>query len=118
MIQRRGTGVACNVPVYVAAKNIASNTLVVGGESSLYSKSFTAHRINLIACDNLLKPERLKVKVRYLQKEQWAQVEQTGDDTVRVVFEEPQRAVSPGQAAVFYDGDVVIGGGTIGECGD
>jgi len=113
--QRRGTGVACNVPVYVAAKNAASNTLVVGEEASLYSKSFTACRINLIACDNLFKPERLKVKVRYLQKEQWALVEQTGDDSIRVVFEEPQRAVSPGQAAVFYDGDVVVGGGTIGE---
>ena len=114
--QRRGTGVACNTPVYVAAKNVASNTLVVGAESSLYSKSFTAYRINLIACDNLYKHERLKVKVRYLQKEQWAELEQTGDDNIRVVFDEPQRALSPGQAAVFYDGDTVVGGGTIGEC--
>jgi len=111
--QRRGTGVACNVPVYVAAKNVADNTLVVGGESSLYSESFTAGRINLIACDNFFKPQRLKVKVRYLQNEQWAVVEQTDAETVRVVFEAPQRAVSPGQAAVFYDGDCVVGGGTI-----
>ena len=116
--QRRGTGVAVNTPVYVAAKNTASNTLVVGGESSLYSKRFTARQINLIACDSLLKPQRLKVKVRYLQKEQWAQVEQTGDQTVTVVFDEPQRAVSPGQAAVFYDGDLVVGGGTIDRCGN
>jgi len=111
--QRRGTGVACTTPVYMATKNTAANTLVVGGESSLYSAAFTAAGVNLIACDNLFTPTRLKVRIRYLQKEQWAEVRQTGDDTVRVVFDEPQRAVSPGQAAVFYDGDVVVGGGTI-----
>jgi tRNA-specific 2-thiouridylase len=111
--QRRGLGVAYNTPIYAAAKNIEANTLVVGGESSLYSKSFTAHRINLIACENLFQPQRLKVKIRYLQKEQWAQAEQTGPDTIRVTFEEPQRAVTPGQAAVLYDGDMVVGGGTI-----
>jgi tRNA-specific 2-thiouridylase len=111
--QRRGLGVACNVPVYAAAKNIVTNTLVVGGESSLYSASFTARQINLIACENLFQPQRLKVKIRYLQKEQWAQVEQTGPDTIRVMFEEPQRAITPGQAAVLYDGDTVVGGGTI-----
>ena len=111
--QRRGLGVACNVPVYAAAKNIAANTLVVGYESSLYSTGLTACRINLIACDNLFQPQRLTVKTRYLQKEQWAWVEQTGPDTIRVVFEEPQRALTPGQSAVFYDGNTVVGGGTI-----
>ena len=111
--QRRGVGVACNTPVYVAAKNAETNTLVVDGGTSLYSGAFTAGRINLIACENLIQPRRLLVKTRYLQKEQWAQVEQTGTDTIRVVFEEPQRAITPGQAAVFYDGDVVVGGGTI-----
>jgi len=110
--QRRGLGVAYNTPIYAAAKNIETNTLVVGGESSLYSPGFTARRINLIACENL-SPQRLKVKIRYLQKEQWALAEQTGPDTIRVVFEEPQRAVTPGQAAVLYDGDIVVGGGTI-----
>jgi tRNA-specific 2-thiouridylase len=111
--QRRGLGVACNFPVYAAAKNIVTNTLVVGGESSLYSESFTARQINLIACEDLFRPQRLAVKTRYLQQEQPARVEQTGPDTVRVDFEEPQRAVTPGQAAVFYDGDTVVGGGTI-----
>jgi len=113
MGQRRGLGVACNVPVYAAAKDMAANTLVVGGESSLYSSGFYAPKINLIACEDLFRPVRLAVKVRYLQKEQWAAVEQTGPDTVRVDFEEPQRAITPGQAAVFYDGDTVVGGGTI-----
>jgi len=111
--QRRGLGVSCNTPVYAVAKNIQDNTLVVGDESSLLSKSFTAHRINLIACENLFQPQRLKVKIRYLQQEQWAQAEQTGPDTIRVVFDEPQRAVTSGQAAVLYDGDIVVGGGTI-----
>jgi tRNA-specific 2-thiouridylase len=111
--QRRGLGVACNFPVYAATKNMTTNTLVVGGESSLYSTSLTADGINLIACENLFQPQRLKVKIRYLQKEQWALVEQIGSDTIRVDFEEPQRAITPGQAAVFYDGDTVVGGGTI-----
>jgi tRNA-specific 2-thiouridylase len=111
--QRRGLGVAINSPVYAAAKNMAANTLVVGGESSLYSASLTSRKINLIACENLFQPQRLTVKTRYLQKEQWALVEQTGPDTVRVDFDEPQRAITPGQAAVFYDGDTVVGGGTI-----
>jgi len=111
--QRRGTGVAVNYPVYVAAKITANNTLVIGDNSSLYSSSFTVRQINLIACENLFQSRRLNVKVRYLQKEQPANVEQTGEDTIRVTFEEPQRAITPGQAAVFYDGDTVVGGGTI-----
>jgi tRNA-specific 2-thiouridylase len=111
--QRRGLGVACNFPVYASAKNTASNTLVVGGESSLYSASFSVREINLIACEDLFRPQRLAVKIRYLQKEQWATVEQTGPDTIHVDFEKPQRAITPGQAAVFYDGDTVVGGGTI-----
>jgi tRNA-specific 2-thiouridylase len=111
--QRRGLGVSCNFPVYVAAKDTDANTLVVGGDESLYSARFTARQINLIACDDLFRARRLTVRIRYLQKEQWASVEQTGPDTVRVEFEEPQRAITPGQAAVFYDGDTVVGGGTI-----
>jgi tRNA-specific 2-thiouridylase len=111
--QRRGLGIARNEPVYVTAKNRETNTLVVGPESSLYSKTLTADRINLIACPSIPRPLRLKVKTRYLQTEQWALVEQTGPGAVHVEFEEPQRAITPGQAAVFYDGDIVVGGGTI-----
>jgi tRNA-specific 2-thiouridylase len=111
--QRRGVGVACNKPVYVAAKNTAGNTLVVGDESSLYAKTCTVKKINLISCDSLDSPLKLGVKTRYLQKENAAMVEQTAEDTIHVEFEEPQRAITPGQAAVFYDGELVIGGGTI-----
>jgi tRNA-specific 2-thiouridylase len=97
----------------VASKNVDTNTLVIGGEESLYSVSCNVRQINLIACENLFQPQRLTVKTRYLQKEQWATVEQTGENTVLVDFEEPQRAITSGQAAVFYDGDTVVGGGTI-----
>jgi tRNA-specific 2-thiouridylase len=110
--QRRGLGVACNYPLYVAEKNTAQNSLVLGPEEALYSKTLTLRRINLIACD-ALGSRRLMVKTRYLQKEQPALLEQTGPDTVLAVFEEPQRAISPGQAAVFYDGETVVGGGSI-----
>jgi tRNA-specific 2-thiouridylase len=111
--QRRGLGIACNFPVYVTAKNTAANTLVLGSDSSLYSSSFNVRQINLIACENLFQPQCLMVKIRYLHKEQRARVEQTGPDAIRVDFEEPQRAIAPGQSAVFYDGETVIGGGTI-----
>jgi tRNA-specific 2-thiouridylase len=111
--QRRGIGVAGNIPLYVAAKNTVRNILTLGPESSLYSKTLTANRINLIACETLETPVRLAVKTRYLQKEQWALVRQTGPDTIFAEFKEPQRALTPGQAAVFYDGDLVVGGGTI-----
>ena len=111
--QRRGLGIAFNTPIYVKAKNIDTNTLVVGDESTLYTKTFSANQVNFIACENITQPLRLGVKTRYLQKESSALVIQTGPDTIRVEFDEPHRAITPGQAAVFYDGDIVVGGGTI-----
>jgi tRNA-specific 2-thiouridylase len=114
--QRRGLGVACNAPRYVTAKNAASNTLTLGAESSLYSSALEADGLNLIACESLPSPVRLAVKTRYLQKEAPALVEQIGPGVIRVTFDAPQRAITPGQAAVLYDGDTVVGGGTI-RCG-
>jgi tRNA-specific 2-thiouridylase len=111
--QRRGLGVAANVPVYVAAKSAADNTVTLGPDESLYRKSLTVNDINLIACEKLEKPARVKVKTRYLQTEEPAVAEQTGEDTLHIEFEKPQRAITPGQAAVMYDGDIVVGGGTI-----
>jgi tRNA-specific 2-thiouridylase len=111
--QRRGLGIAMNEPVYVAAKSVADNTITLGPDSSLYSKTFMADTLNLIACDKIEKSLRVKVKTRYQQQEQWALAEQVEEDKLRVEFDEPQRAVTPGQAAVLYDGDVVVGGGTI-----
>ncbi|MDR2500390.1 MAG: tRNA 2-thiouridine(34) synthase MnmA [Treponema sp.] len=111
--QRRGLGLAFPEKRYVAAKSVAANTLTLAPETSLYTKTLTADRINLIACAGLSSPLRVKVKTRYLQAEQDGMAEQTGPDTLRVVFDQPQRAVTAGQAVVLYDGDVVIGGGTI-----
>ena len=111
--QRRGLGVAAGAPLYVAAKDCGANTLTLGRDAALYARSLFAGDLNLIACEQLEKPLRLRVKTRYLQKEQWALVEQLEGNRVRVDFDEPQRAISPGQAAVFYDGETVVGGGTI-----
>jgi len=111
--QRRGLGVAANAPLYVAGKSVPDNTVVLGPDSSLYSKSLVAGGINLIACERLDKPLRVAAKTRYLQQEQPAVVEQTGEGELRVEFDSPQRAITPGQAVVLYDGDIVVGGGTI-----
>jgi tRNA-specific 2-thiouridylase len=111
--QRRGLGIAGNEPLYVSAKSPEHNTVTVGKENSLYSKTLNACDINLIACDKIEKALRVQVKTRYQQKEQWASAEQTGENTLRLDFDEPQRALTPGQAAVLYDGEYVVGGGTI-----
>jgi tRNA-specific 2-thiouridylase len=111
--QRRGLGVAMNAPAYVTAKNMAANTVTLGPEENLYSKTLIAQSINLIALSRLEKPIHVRVKTRYLQQEQEATAEQIGEDIIRVEFDRPQRAITPGQAAVMYDGDIVVGGGII-----
>jgi tRNA-specific 2-thiouridylase len=111
--QRRGLGVAANRRVYVCAKDLEANTVILGPDAGLYSKTLVAGDINLIAVEKMERPLRVRVKTRYLQAEQWATAEQTGEDRIRVEFDEPQRAVTPGQAAVMYDGELVLGGGTI-----
>jgi tRNA-specific 2-thiouridylase len=111
--QRRGLGVAANEPLYVAAKSPENNTVMLGPESSLYSKSLIACDINLIAVSQIESPLRVMAKTRYLQKEEPAFAEQTAPGTFRVDFDKPQRALTAGQACVLYDGDTVIGGGTI-----
>ncbi|MDR2803617.1 MAG: tRNA 2-thiouridine(34) synthase MnmA [Treponema sp.] len=113
--QRRGLGVSAKTPLYVSAKSQKDNTVTLGTETELYSKVLTADSINLIACENLEKPARVCVKTRYMQREQPAVARQTAEDSILVEFDEPQRALTAGQAAVLYDGDYVVGGGTI--CG-
>ena len=111
--QRRGLGIAANTPVYVTAKSAGDNTVTLGPDSALYSKSLFASDINLVACARIDQPMRVTVKTRYLQTEQPAVVRQSGENTLHIEFDSPQRAITPGQAAVMYDGDIVIGGGTI-----
>ena len=105
-------------PLYVQNIDPVSNTVTLGPDSSLYTKTLIAHDLNLISVPRLEVPMRLKAKVRYRHPEQWATVTQLDEDTLRVDFDEPQRAVTRGQAVVLYDGDTVLGGGTIAESGD
>ncbi|MGN1059018.1 MAG: tRNA 2-thiouridine(34) synthase MnmA [Clostridia bacterium] len=111
--QRIGLGIAYCEPLYVLNINPTDNTVVLGTDRDLYSKTLTANNINLISVSKIEKPTRVNAKVRYRQKEQPATVRQTGDDSIIVEFDEPQRAITKGQAVVLYDGDTVLGGGTI-----
>ena len=111
--QRRGLGVSSPEPLYVCGIDAESNKVILGKNSELYSRELVARDINLISVTSIDRPVRLKAKVRYRQAEQWAVVTQTGPDEIRVVFDEPQRAITKGQAVVLYDGDTVVGGGTI-----
>lgn len=93
--------------------NPIENIITLGKKSELYSSVIMAKDINLIPFSFIDKPLRLKAKVRYRQPEQWATVTQINEDTLRIEFDEPQRAVTKGQAVVLYDSDTVVGGGTI-----
>lgn len=111
--QRRGLGLAMPEPVYVVAKQAGNNTVVIGRERDLYSKQLDADNFNWIVYDQPPQQLRVKAKIRYGQTEQWATVHPTAPDAIRLTFDEPQRAIARGQAVVLYEGDFVIGGGTI-----
>ncbi len=111
--QRKGLGLALPHPMYVKEKNLEENKVVLCDNAALFSKELLANDLNLIAFDKIEKPLRVSARVRYNQKEQPATVYQLDSDTIRVVFDEPQRAISKGQAVVLYDGEYVLGGGTI-----
>jgi tRNA-specific 2-thiouridylase len=99
--------------MFVCHKSARDNTVTLGEESSLYSDVLLAEGFNLISRESLDGPLRVKAMTRYRQAGQLATVEADGPDRVRVTFDEPQRAVAPGQAIVLYEDDVVLGGGTI-----
>ena len=111
--QRKGLGLSLPKPMYVFSLSPENNTVVLGDNDDLFSKSLDATDINLIATDRIESPIMVEAKVRYSHKAQPARVWQTGDDELHVEFMEPQRAITSGQAVVLYDGDTVIGGGTI-----
>ncbi len=111
--QRKGLGLALPAPMYVCEKRIAANEVVLCSNDELFSTSLDAERFNWIACEVPSSSIRARVKIRYSQVEQPATVIPTGDDSVKIEFDSPQRAVTVGQAAVVYDGDTVVGGGTI-----
>lgn len=111
--QRRGLGIAAESRLYVVGKDMEKNTVTLGKNEALFQKTLYADHVNLIACDSISEGQRLLARVRYQQKEQPCRVWQTREDAIRVEFDAPQRAIVPGQAVVLYDGDVVVGGGTI-----
>jgi tRNA-specific 2-thiouridylase len=111
--QRRGIGVASGEPLYVVKIDVPSNRLVVGSRADLYSDSFVAKGVNWISIEPPDEPVRANVKIRYRAADAAARITRTGTAEVHVEFDTPQAAITPGQAAVFYDGDAVVGGGWI-----
>ena len=112
--QRRGLGVySATGRLYVKEVRRSDNAVVLSPNASLFAQGLEGSALNLIACSRLDGPVRLRARIRYRMAEQPCTVEQTGEDTVRLAFERPQRAVTPGQSVVFYDGDVVVGGAVI-----
>ena len=111
--QRKGLGLAMGAPVYVCAKDMQANTVTVGPESELFDTIVYANEVNWIAIPELKGPLRVTARTRYHQTEQPATVYPAGEGQFRLEFDQPQRAPTPGQAVVLYQGDVVLGGGTI-----
>lgn len=113
--QRKGLDLALGTPVYVCAKDMDQNTVTVGPESALYSAALRSEGMQWYPFDEPDSPLRCTVKTRHSQREAPATVRPLENGGALVEFDEPQRAVTPGQAVVLYDGDIVLGGGTIAE---
>ncbi|HWQ79108.1 MAG TPA: tRNA 2-thiouridine(34) synthase MnmA [Anaerovoracaceae bacterium] len=111
--QRKGLGKTFGKPMYVVHIDSANNRVTLGANEDLFTRSFTAGNVNLISVEALKEPMEVTVKTRYRQTEVPAIISAAGEGKVLVEFQDRQRAVTPGQAAVFYQGDAVVGGGTI-----
>jgi tRNA (5-methylaminomethyl-2-thiouridylate)-methyltransferase (EC 2.1.1.61) len=111
--QRKGLGISAGKPLYVTAINQKRNAIVVGAKEEIYRDELTASELNWIAIEQLQQPIKVNAKIRYHHKEAEAVVAPLDEDKIRVKFKDPQMAITPGQAIVFYDGDTVVGGGTI-----
>jgi tRNA-specific 2-thiouridylase len=111
--QRRGLGVAYKEPLYVTGIDIANNRIIVGTKDEVLKKGLIADRVNWIAVGGIKKAIRTTARIRYNAAKAKAVISRVGTRSVKVEFDEPQEAPTPGQAVVFYDKDVVIGGGWI-----
>jgi tRNA-specific 2-thiouridylase len=111
--QRKSLGISSPAPLYVIGIDAQTNTVIVGEKQDVFASEFIAVDLNWLSIEQIIVPVTLKVKIRYLHAEAEALITPVYDDKVSVKFTAPQMAVTPGQSAVFYDGDVVVGGGTI-----
>ncbi len=113
--QRKGLGIATGSPLYVIQIRNETRQVVVGSGEELFTKTLRARQVNWISIADIDQPRRVHVKIRHRHQPAPAVIERTGDGEVLATFDEPQRAVTPGQAAVFYDGDEVAAGGWIAD---
>jgi tRNA-specific 2-thiouridylase len=113
--QRRGLGIAYPRPLYVVGFDLARNTVIVGASEHVLARGLLAERLNWISIRKFDEPIKVKARIRYKHEESPAKVSPLEDGRALVEFDRPQRAITPGQAVVFYDGEVVVGGGLISE---
>lgn len=111
--QRKGLGLSLGKPVFVLEIRPETNEVVIGDNEDALSYTLRANRINFMSVEDLKGDKRVFAKIRYNHKGAWCTVKKCGEDEILCTFEEPQRAITPGQAVVLYDGDYVFGGGTI-----
>lgn len=111
--QRKGLGLALGYPAFVLEIRPTTNEVVIGTREESMTTQLRARNLNFMAIEDLTEPLHVFTKIRYNHKGAWCTIEKTGEDEVVCTFDEPQRAVTPGQAVVFYDGEYVLGGGTI-----
>ena len=115
--QRKGLGISAKEPLYVTDINLESNAIIVGSKEELYHDELIASGLNWIAIEKLQQPANVKTKIRYHHQEAEAVIAPLDEDKVYIRFKEPQMAITPGQAIVFYNDDTVIGGGIIERTG-
>lgn len=113
--QRKGLEITSTVPLYVREKLIAENALVVGTNEELGMQEMLVRNLNWVSIDPPRQSVRAQVKIRYKSPLAWARIEPALDDSVKVTFDQPVRDITPGQAAVFYDGEICLGGGIIDQ---
>ncbi len=111
--QRKGLGIASEQPLYVLKIDSQTNRIVVSDRKSLFSEGLIAGDLNLIAVERLERPYKIRAKIRLQHKETDATLFPHGNNKAKIVFDEPQMSVTPGQSAVFYSDDIVFGGGVI-----